>query len=51
MPQRLACRNSAGTLWGAAIRYNETTFFPSAWAEAVFLLRDDPAVLRARRLD
>ena len=36
MPQRLACRNSAGTLWGAAIRYNETTFFPSAWAEAVF---------------
>ncbi len=36
MPQRLACRNSAGTLWGVAIRYNETTFFPSAWAEAVF---------------
>lgn len=36
MPQRLACRSSAGTLWGAAVRYNETTFFPSAWAEAVF---------------
>ena len=36
MPQRLACRNSTVTLWGAAIRYNETTFFPSAWAEAVF---------------
>ena len=36
LPQRLACRNGAGTLWGVAIRYNETTFFPSAWAEAVF---------------
>lgn len=36
MPQKLACRGSAGTLWGVEARYNETTFFPSAWADAVF---------------
>jgi hypothetical protein len=36
MPQRLACRNGTGTLWGAQPRYNETTFFPSSWADAVF---------------
>ena len=36
LPQRIACRNSASTLWGAAIRYSETKFFPSAWAEVVF---------------
>ncbi len=36
MPQRLACRSNLGTLWGAAIRYNETTFFPSAWAGETF---------------
>ena len=36
MPQRLACRSGSGTLWGAAVRYNETTFFPSSWAGEVF---------------
>lgn len=36
MPRRLACRNSVGSLWGAEVRYNETTFFPSSWADTVF---------------
>jgi hypothetical protein len=36
MPLRLACRNGAGTLWSVEARYNETTFFPSSWADAVF---------------
>jgi hypothetical protein len=44
MPQRIACRSSAGTLWGAALRYNETSFFPSAWAEAVFYYATIPLV-------
>jgi hypothetical protein len=36
MPQKLACRSSAGTLWGVEARYNEATFFPSSWADATF---------------
>lgn len=36
MPQRLVCRSSSKVLWGASIRYNDTTFFPSAWAGEVF---------------
>lgn len=36
MPQRLICRSTAGTLWGIEARYNETSYFPSAWADAVF---------------
>lgn len=42
MPQRLGCRDRASTLWGAAIRYDETKFFPSAWAEAVFFYATIP---------
>ena len=42
MPQRLACRGSSGKLWGAAIRYNETTFFPSSWAGEVFFYATIP---------
>ena len=47
MPQRLACRNNASTLWGVAIRYNETTFFPSAWAESVFYYATIPLAFEA----
>jgi hypothetical protein len=36
MPRKLACRGSVGTLWSVEARYNETTFFPSSWADAVF---------------
>lgn len=36
MPQRLACRSPSETLWGVAIRYDQTKFFPSSWAEEVF---------------
>lgn len=36
MPQKLVCRGGAGTLWAVDARYNETTFFPSSWADAVF---------------
>lgn len=36
LPQKVACRSSAATLWGVQARYNETTFFPSTWADAVF---------------
>lgn len=31
LPQRLACRNSTGFLWGASLAYTRTTFFPSQW--------------------
>jgi len=36
VPQRVACRSGGETLWGVQVRFNEPTFFPSAWAEAVF---------------
>lgn len=36
MPRKLACRDSAAMLWSVEARYNETTFFPSSWADAVF---------------
>ena len=42
MPQRLGCRDGASTLWGVAIRYDETKFFPSAWAEAIFFYATIP---------
>jgi hypothetical protein len=36
VPQKVACRSTGATLWGVQAHYNETTFFPSAWADAVF---------------
>lgn len=36
MPQRLGCSSRSETLWGVALRYNDTKFFPSSWAEEVF---------------
>jgi hypothetical protein len=36
MPQRLACRGTSQAIWGAAIRYSDTTFFPSSWAGEVY---------------
>jgi hypothetical protein len=36
LPQKVACRGGAGTLWGLDARFDGTTFFPSAWAEKVF---------------
>lgn len=36
MPQRLACSGRSEMLWGVALRYNDTKFFPSSWAEEVF---------------
>jgi hypothetical protein len=44
MPQRLACSSRSQTLWGVALRYDETTFFPSSWADEVFYYATIPMV-------
>lgn len=36
MPQKMACQSATTTLWAVEARYNDTTFFPSSWAEEIF---------------
>lgn len=40
LPERLACRNSTGFLWGASLAYTQTSFFPSQWTGDVTYYAD-----------